>query len=275
MGSDSKKEMSAEAQEALASVKMADLRKKINANSWNDNMENLMKSWGEKAAGLRFMHDNAAGSWKKFSNTLTLWSIGITTVASGVSLVAASIDNEEAKNIVLYVTGGIGIVSSLIQSLKKFYNAEEKSADHNAVARQFGTFYRYMTLQMNLTREDRLPSDQLSEFALKEYERLQQEAPPLGGAQVELFRKTFSESEQAIPDICEKKFNIKVYKPPPHIPAKEVEVVKLERTASGLPSPKLPSIAASGLPPPIPLDKNQVEIEIDSNSNSSEPPALH
>lgn len=258
MSSEAKKEMSAEAQEALASVKMADLRKKINAGSWNENMENLMKSWGEKAAGLRFMHDNAAGSWKKFSNTLTLWSIGITTVASGVSLVAASIDDEEAKNIVLYVTGGIGIISTLIQSLKKFYNAEEKSADHNAVARQFGSFYRYMTLQMNLTREDRLPSDQLSEQALKEYERLQQEAPPLGGAQVELFRKTFVDSDQAIPDVCEKKFNIKIYKPPKHVPAKDVEVSVLKRN-----------------PSPVPLNVSHLEIEIDSNSNSSDPPPLH
>ena len=107
---------------------------------------------------------------EKFSNALTLWSIGITTVASGASLIAASISEEEAKNIVLYAVGGIGVVSGLLQSLKKFYNAEEKATDHNAVARQFGSFYRYMTLQMNLTREDRLPSDQLSEFALKEYE---------------------------------------------------------------------------------------------------------
>lgn len=258
MGTENKKEMSVEAQEALASVQMADLRKKINAGSWNDNMENLMKMWGEKAAGLRFMHDNAAGSWKKFSNTLTLWSIGITTVASGASLIAASIDDEEAKNIVLYITGGVGIVSSLIQSLKKFYNAEEKSADHNAVARQFGSFYRYMTLQMNLTREDRLPSDQLSEQSLKEYERLQQEAPPLGGAQIELFRKTFADSDQAVPDICEKKFNIKVYRPPKFVSAKEVEVTKLKRS-----------------PSPLPFDKSQIEIEIDSNSSSSEPPALH
>lgn len=246
-----KKEMSVEAKEALASVQMADFRKKINANSWNENMENLMKNWGEKAAGLRFMHQKAAGSWKKFSNTLTLLSIGITTVASAVSLVATSIDDEQSKNIVLYITGGIGIISSFIQSLKKFYNAEEKSADHNAVARQFGSFYRYMTLQMNLTREDRLPSDQLSEQALKEYERLQQEAPPLGGAQIELFRKTFVDSDQAIPDVCEKKFNIKVYKPPNFITAKQVEV-------------------KNNL-----CDQSQIEIEIETTSNSSEPPPLN
>ena len=90
----------------------------------------------------------------------------------GASLISASINDEEAKNAVLYAVGSIGIISGLIQSLKKFYNAEEKVADHNAVVRQFGSFYRYMTLQMNLTREDRQLSDQLSEFALKEYERM-------------------------------------------------------------------------------------------------------
>mgnify|MGYP000897074242 CR=1 FL=1 len=254
MSNNDKKEMSIEAEEALASVKMAGIRKKINAGSWNNNMENLMKTWGEKSAGLRFMHDNAAGSWKKFSNTLTLWSIGITTLASGTSLIAASIDDEDSKNLVLYIVGGIGIISSLLQSLKKFYNSEEKAADHNAVARQFGSFYRYMTLQMNLTREDRLPSDQLSEFALKEYERMQQEAPPLGGSQIALFRKTFSNSPQAVPDVCEKQFNIYVYEPPTFI--KNSDNVKLNE---------------------IEICKQShidIENDIDNTSNSSDVPSL-
>ena len=252
--------MSAETQEAIASVKMAGLRKKINAESWNDNMENLMKMWGEKAAGLRFMHDNAAGGWKKFSNTLTLWSIGITTIASGASLISASIEDAEAKNAVLYAVGGIGIISSLLQSLKKFYNAEEKSADHNAVARQFGSFYRYMTLQMNLTREDRLPSDQLSEFALKEYERMQQEAPSLGGAQVALFRKTFANSNQAVPDICETSFNIKIYEPPD---VNDIVTVTAKKSS------RMNEVEITS------SDNVAVTVDADNSSNSSDVPPLH
>ena len=229
-------ELNTEAQQALTAAKLGGLKKKLNAESWNENMEDLMKMWGEKAAGLRFMHSHAAGSWKGFSNSLTLWSIGITTLASGASLVAASIDDEEAKNAVLYVVGGIGIISSLIQSLKKFYNAEEKSADHAAIAKQFGSFYRYMTLQMTLTREDRLPSDQLAEYALKEYERLQQEAPPLGGAQVALYKNTFSKSSQATPDVCEDEFLINVYKPPDvvSIPIKDDEIEILNKRSSSI-----------------------------------------
>ena len=203
--------MSTEAMEALTSAKLGDLKKKINAASWNPHMENLMKSWGEKSAGLRFMHSNASGYWKGFSNSLTLASIAITTLASGASLIAASIDDEAAKNIVLYAVGGIGIIASTLQSIKKFYNGEEKSAEHGAMAKQFGSFYRYMTLQMTLAREDRLPSDQLAEYALKEFERMQQDALPLGGKQIALYKKTFVNSKQATPDVCEDSFNIKIY----------------------------------------------------------------
>ena len=105
--------------------------------------------------------------------------------------------------------GGVGLLSTLIQSFKKFYNAEEKAADHNSVAKQFGSFYRYMTLQLGMSREDRDPADVLSTWALKEYERLQQEAPPIGGASVALFNQKFDKDLQAIPDVAEDKFIIK------------------------------------------------------------------
>ncbi len=207
----SEEQMSTEAMEALTSAKLGDLKKKINAASWNPHMENLMKSWGEKSAGLRFMHASASGYWKGFSNRLTLASIAITTLASGASLIAASIEDEAAKNAVLYAVGGIGVIASTLQSIKKFYNGEEKSAEHGAMAKQFGSFYRYMTLQMTLAREDRLPSDQLAEYALKEFERMQQDALPLGGKQIALYKKTFANSKQATPDVCEDSFNIKIY----------------------------------------------------------------
>ena len=204
--------MSTEAQEALANTKLAGLRKKLNADSWNDNMENLMKMWGEKAAGLRFMHSAAGGSWKGFSDKLTLTGILITGVASSLSLAATSISDENAKNAVLFSVGGVGLLSTLLQSVKKFYNSEEKAADHGAVAKQFGSFYRKMTLQLGMTREDREPADVLSSWTLAEYERLQQEAPNIGGTSISLFKSKFNKDLQAFPDVAEDAFVINVYK---------------------------------------------------------------
>jgi hypothetical protein len=199
--------------EALANARLGDLRKKVNAESWSDNMENLMKQWGEKAAGLRFMHAHSGSKWKAFSDKLAITGIVVTGVASTVSLIATSLDDEDVKEAVLFGVGGVGLVSTLIQSFKKFYNAEEKAADHGSVAKQFGSFYRYMTLQMGMSREDRDPSDVLTTWALKEYERLQQEAPNIGGASVALFKKTFQNEHQAIPDVAEDEFIIKIFRP--------------------------------------------------------------
>lgn len=215
---------SSEADLALAEVKMAGFKKKVNADSWNDDYENLLTSWGEKAAGLRFMHANSSGYWRSISNNLTLYSIVATTVASAASLVAGSIDSTEAKDAVLFTAGGIGLVTSFIQSLKKFYNADEKAAEHGAIAKQFGSYYRYITLQMGMSREDRRPSDELSEWALKEYERLQQEALPLRGADVQVYKKTFKGSNQAMPDNCRTDYSIKIYNREPYKPPDHMDI---------------------------------------------------
>jgi hypothetical protein len=198
--------------EALASARLGDLRKKVNAESWSDNMELLMKQWGEKAAGLRFMHSHSGGKWKKFSNKLAIYGIIITGFASTLSLISTNITDDKVKNGMLFGVGSVGLVSTLLQSFKQFYNAEEKAADHTSVARQFGSFYRYMTLQLGMSREDRDPADVLTSWALKEYERLQLEAPQINSESITLFNKKFDKNIQAIPDIAEEKFVIKIFK---------------------------------------------------------------
>ena len=159
------------------------------------------------------MHSNASASWKQFADKLSLAGIFVTGVASSVSLVATSVEDEDTKNGILFGVGAVGLISTLLQSIKKFYNAEEKAADHGSIAKQFGSYYRNMILQLGMTREDRNPSDVLSEWALKEYERLQLEAPNLGGNVVSLFKSKFDPKLQSFPDIAEDSYVINVYRP--------------------------------------------------------------
>ena len=214
-----------EANLALTEVKMAGIKKKVNAESWNDEYENVITGWGEKASGLRFMHANSSGYWRGVSNNLTLYSIIATTIASAASLVAGSIDDVDSKDAVLFTAGGIGLLTSFVQSLKKFYNADEKAAEHGSIAKQFGTYYRYVSLQMGMSREDRRPSDELFEWALKDYERLQQEALPLRGADVKLYKKTFKDSSQASPDNCKADYVIPIYNRPSKVVFYETDSV--------------------------------------------------
>ena len=198
--------------EALTSARLGNMRKKINAASWTNNMELLMKQWGEKAAGLRFMHSHTGGKWKKFADNLSISGILVTGIASTLSLLATNVRDDNIKNGFLYGVGGIGLISTLIQSFKKFYNAEEKAAEHNMIAKQFGSYYRKMTLQMGMSRFDRNPADVLTNWALEEYERLQQDAPSISGNSITLFKNNFKNKGQCFPDIAEDHFIINIYK---------------------------------------------------------------
>lgn len=198
--------------EALTTARLGDIRKKINLASWTDNMELLMKHWGEKAAGLRFMHLHTGGKWKKISDNLSISGILVTAVASSLSLIATNVRDNNIKNGILYGIGGIGLLSTLIQSFKKFYNAEEKAAEHNMIAKQFGSYYRKMTLQMGMSRFDRNPSDVLTTWALEEYERLQQDAPSISENSITLFKNNFKNKGQCFPDAAEERFIINIYK---------------------------------------------------------------
>ena len=67
--------------------------------------------------------------------------------------------------------------------------------------------------------------DELFEYALKEYERLQQEALPLRGQDVSSYKKTFKTSTQAMPDNCKTDYSIKIYN---RQPSKSVDETDIE-----------------------------------------------
>ena len=72
--------------------------------------------------------------------------------------------------------------------------------------------YRYINLQLNISRDEREPAAILTNHALKEYERLQLDSPTICDKSIIDFKKKFKNNNQAIPDIIDDKFIIKINK---------------------------------------------------------------
>ena len=179
-------------------------------DTWSDNLEELIKDWGEKAAGLKYLHTHSGREWKKTANYLTVSAIIISSIASTVSLIATNFHDEDVKNGLLFFISGIGFFNSIIQSFKKLYNAEEKSTLHFNVAKHYGFYYRYINLQLNISRDEREPAYILTNYALKEYERLQLDAPTICAKSITEFKNKFKNNNQAMPDIIDDKFVINI-----------------------------------------------------------------
>lgn len=192
---------------AITSSRLTKLRKRLNASAWNDELEDLMQSWGEKAAGNRELHDNASSVWKKFGEKLSLPVIIFTTL-SGVSNFGAA--NVEDPQFWMYTIGSINILAAILASLSKFYKPDERAQLHSSTARNFGSFFRNMTVELGMAREDRMNSEELCRWAKHEYDRIQNEAPTIPGNIIEDF-KNKHENQRNLPDVVTDHCEINVY----------------------------------------------------------------
>ena len=196
---------------ALADVKLQKLKKKINANNWSNELEDLMQSWGEKAAGYRELHDGASGYWKRIGDRLYLPVIVLSTLGGVSNFGAASLDNSKFW---MYGIGFVNIFTAVIAAITQYYKPDEKSQNHTSVARNFGSFYRNMTVELGISREDRMNSDDLIRWAKHEYDRISVEAPPVPEKIVNDFKEIHGKSKKNLPDLITCDYEIKVNRPP-------------------------------------------------------------
>ena len=189
------------------SEKQKDAEINLNVKDWNDQIEDLLKSWGEKSAGLSILHNNDRRFWREKSNRLSIACIIITTLSSSLSLSSTS---SQYYTLIMYLVGAIGMTSSLLQSFKQFYNADEKASEHKMTSKQYSNFYRAIKLQLALKREDRVAIKEFVNWAFKEYEKMQQEAPVINETTIKEFREKFKEYRCSKPDVCESDIIIEI-----------------------------------------------------------------
>ena len=195
---------------ALADAKFSKLKKKINANNWTIELEDLMQSWGEKAAGYRELHDGSAGYWKSLGDKLYLPVIILSTIGGVSNFGAAGFENQTYW---MYGIGAINIFTAAMAAVAQYYKPDEKSQNHNSVARNFGSFYRNMMLELGMSREDRMNSEDLIRWAKNEYDRIISEAPPVPSSIVNRFKELHGKSKKNLPEIITCNYEIKINRP--------------------------------------------------------------
>lgn len=170
----------------LEDLRLKNLKKKINAESWTSDIEDLIKSWGEKAALNRDLHTSSAEMWKNVSDRLTMPTIILTTISSVSAFGSMNVSDIMYS---MYAVGTINLVAAFLTSLGKYYRPDEKVEQHTVAAKAFGKYYRNIVLELSLSREDRQPADVLSKWARTELDKLINESPVNKKKIIENFKK--------------------------------------------------------------------------------------
>jgi len=180
----------------------------------NSTLEILLRNWGEKAGGLRWMHLHSATHWRATDQRLNMIGIFLSSVVSASSLTGAFETYFDQSYIMTFV-GVVGMLNILNQSLLRFYNCTEKATLHENAGRQFGNFQRYINTKLSLSRMERGPPKEVLEYALKENDRLYKENIEPHVLSLKAFLEHFEEkieaNEFSIPDYVSDTLKITVF----------------------------------------------------------------
>lgn len=192
-----------------------DEQKLIHLRTWEcSSLEPLLRMWGEKAGGLRWMHLHSSKWWREKDQRLNTVGILLSSVVSASSLVGA-FENYIDQAYIMTFVGFVGMLNILNQSLIRFYNCSEKASLHEQAGRQFGNFQRYVTTKLSLSRLERGPPKRILDFALRENDRLYKENIEPTAHSIHAFTTHFASKiradEFSIPDYVSDTLKITIF----------------------------------------------------------------
>ena len=171
---------------------------------WSNSLENVIKMWGEKAAGNRELHMKSVYYWKNISTYFSIPLIFLTTITSVSTFSAVNYDNYEYW---MYAAGVVNLMAAFLTALNKYLKPEEKIQAHYQSARTFGALYRKIVLEMSLSRTNREPSNIFTKWVKDEYDKLILDSPIIPNKIINIY-KSLHANDLNTPDIILNDFTI-------------------------------------------------------------------
>lgn len=176
---------------------------------WCEKQEKLLKSWAERAAGYRWLHNHARLHYKKQNDWLAYPSIVIASITGvGGFAVLNPSGNEsvsmETKNkimIVQYMFAFLNVLAGILTSISKFSQSSTLADAHSLMCVQYSKYYRNIDMELSLDEGDRTCVIEFVKKCREEYDRLLDDAPDIPAISIQAFNIEFPDRVNK-PDVC-------------------------------------------------------------------------
>jgi len=192
--------------------RIADLqRKKEIAESWHPQQEKLIRIWGEKCLGYRWLHDRTAKYHSVIHRNMSIATIMGSAVA-GIGTMTASGSGGMIIPATMYAFSMINLATAALASIHKFLRSGEKYEANLQISKMFSGLARDITMELSLEKEDRvLAFDYCNKIRL-EYDKLIDIAPDIPEEVIKKYKEMMElEDPEGIihkPDVANGKFKI-------------------------------------------------------------------
>ena len=176
---------------------------------WCEKQEKLLKSWAERAAGYRWLHNHARLHYKNQNDWLAYPSIVIASITGvgGFAVLNPSGNEDvsmETKNkimIVQYMFAFLNVLAGILTSISKFSQSSTLADAHSLMCVQYSKYYRNIDMELSLDEGDRTCVIEFVKKCREEYDRLLDDAPDIPAISIQAFNIEFPDRVNK-PDVC-------------------------------------------------------------------------
>lgn len=159
---------------------------------WNDAIEKLIKSIGEKSLSLSWLHARSEKRYAHLNNYLMIPAICLSTL-SGVGTVGFG-----QTQSVGYAMGGISIVVSIITTLNSYFSFAQRSESHRITSISYSKLYLQIIIELALPRNKRTSAKMFMKNIAEQIQRLNEIQPQVPDAVINEYNVHFKNEPDTI-----------------------------------------------------------------------------
>lgn len=189
-----------------------------NENVWNEECENLLAEWSEKASCYRWLHGRSEKKYRKWYYCFSIPVIILSTLTGAANVGMDSFVPDEGKSMASAIVGGVNIFAGIISTLQNFLKVAELMEGHRIAGVSWGKLQRNIAIELALDPSRRVLQCDFLKLARAEYDRLIEAGPLINDSIIASFNKKFKNYEVSIPSICNGLDKCNIYKKDKNIP---------------------------------------------------------
>ena len=178
--------------------------------SWTIKLEEYFASTGEKANGLAWVHKRAEAI---YSNRRTYIDLPVIIGSGVIAFLNAGSQSLFSDPKISSVALGVGSLAMVIlNSFGTYFGWSKRAEGHRISAIHYAKLYRFISVELSLPRNERMPPQALLKYVKDQYDRLAEISPMVPEIVIKEFQHKFKHENISKPEEANGLHKIDIYK---------------------------------------------------------------
>lgn len=178
--------------------------------TWTVRLEEYFAATGEKANGLAWVHKRAEAI---YSNRRTYIDLPVIIGSGVIAFLNAGSQSLFPDQRIASTALGVGsLFMGILNSFGTYFGWSKRAEGHRISAIHYAKLYRFISVELSLPRNERMPPNALLKYVKDQYDRLAEISPMVPDMVITQFQNKFKHEKVSKPEEANGLHKIDIYK---------------------------------------------------------------